>query len=110
MARWGAHSFSYIEKGVSTHEVFEEGTVEQLLHQYRYDDFQSMSFVGVYASFQTNKGETEVAPLIKQSEYNQEARKQKQKTYHPKKEQSHLFIIINTIIRMYMIKKRFNYK
>ena len=42
-------------KGVSTHEVFEEGTVEQLLHQYRYDDFQSMSFVGVYASFQTNK-------------------------------------------------------
>ena len=33
-----------------------------------------MSFVGVYASFQTNKGETEVAPLIKQSEYNQEAR------------------------------------
>jgi len=39
----------------------------------------------VYASFQSNKGETEVAPLIKESEYNQEARKQKQKTYHPKK-------------------------
>ena len=52
----GAHSFSYIEKGVSTHEVFEEGTVEQLLHQYGYDDFQFMSFVGVYASFQSNKG------------------------------------------------------
>ncbi|CKE74411.1 ABC transporter permease [Bacillus paranthracis] len=81
----GAHSFSYIEKGVSTHEVFEEGTVEQLLHQYGYDDFQFMSFVGVYASFQSNKGEAEVAPLIKESEYNQEARKQKQKTYHPKK-------------------------
>ncbi len=81
----GAHSFSYIEKGVSTHEVFEEGTVEQLLHQYRYDDFQFMSFVGVYASFQSNKGEAEVAPLIKESEYNKEARKQKQKTYHPKK-------------------------
>ncbi len=44
-----------------------------------------MSFVGVYASFQSNKGEAEVAPLIKESEYNQEARKQKQKTYHPKK-------------------------
>ncbi|PGB00952.1 ABC transporter permease [Bacillus toyonensis] len=81
----GAHSFSYIEKGVSTHEVFEEDAVEKLLHQYGYDDFQSMSFVGVYASFQSNKGETEVAPLIKESEYNQEARKQKQKTYHPKK-------------------------
>lgn len=81
----GAHSFSYIEKGISTHEVFEEGTVEKLLHQYGYDDFQTMSFVGVYASFQSNKGETEVAPLIKESEYNQEARKQKQKTYHPKK-------------------------
>ncbi|MED0872312.1 ABC transporter permease [Bacillus mobilis] len=81
----GAHSFSYIEKGVSTHEVFEEDTVEKLLHQYGYDDFQSMSFVGVYASFQSNKGETEVAPLIKESEYNQEARKQKQKTYHLKK-------------------------
>ena len=27
----------------------------------------------------------EVAPLIKESEYNQEARKQKQKTYYPKK-------------------------
>ncbi|MDA1498313.1 ABC transporter permease [Bacillus cereus group sp. TH41-1LC] len=81
----GAHSFSYIEKGVSTHEVFEEGTVEQLLHQYGYDDFQFMSFVGVYASFQSNKGEAEVAPLIKESEYNQKARKQKQKTYHPKK-------------------------
>ncbi len=36
-----------------------------------------MSFVGVYASFQSNKGEAEVAPLIKESEYNQEARKQK---------------------------------
>ena len=79
MARWGAHSFSYIEKGVSTHEVFEEGTVEQLLHQYGYDDFQFMSFVGVYASFQSNKGEAEVAPLIKESEYNQEARKQNRK-------------------------------
>ena len=52
----GVHSFSYIEKGASTHEVFAEGTVEQLLHQYGYDDFQFMSFVGVYASFQTNKG------------------------------------------------------
>jgi len=81
----GAHSFSYIEKGVSTHEVFEEDTVEQLLHQYGYDDFQFMSFVGVYASFQSNKGEIEVAPLIKESEYNQEARKQKKKIYHPKK-------------------------
>ncbi|PGM58327.1 ABC transporter permease [Bacillus cereus] len=81
----GVHSFSYIEKGASAHEVFEEGTVEKLLHQYGYDDFQYMSFVGVYASFQSNKGETEVAPLIKESEYNQEARKQKQKTYHPKK-------------------------
>ncbi|TCW56298.1 putative ABC transport system permease protein [Bacillus thuringiensis] len=81
----GVHSFSYIEKGASSHEVFAEGTVEQLLHQYGYNDFQSMSFVGVYASFQSNKGETEVAPLITESEYNQEARKQKQKTYHPKK-------------------------
>ncbi|PHD65514.1 ABC transporter permease [Bacillus toyonensis] len=81
----GVHSFSYIEKGTSSHEVFAEGTVEQLLHQYGYNDFQSMSFVGVYASFQSNKGETEVASLIKESEYNQEARKQKQKTYHPKK-------------------------
>ncbi|MCU5330411.1 ABC transporter permease [Bacillus wiedmannii] len=81
----GVHSFSYIEKGTSSHEVFAEGTVEQLLHQYGYDDFQSMSFVGVYASFQSNKEETEVAPLIKESEYNQEARRQKQKTYHPKK-------------------------
>ncbi|MGZ9773672.1 ABC transporter permease [Bacillus toyonensis] len=81
----GAHSFSYIEKGTSSHEVFAEGAVEQLLHQYGYDDFQSMSFVGVYASFQSNKGEIEVAPLIKESEYNQEARKQKKKIYHPKK-------------------------
>lgn len=81
----GVHSLSYIEKGISSHEVFAEGTIEQLLHQYGYNDFQSMSFVGVYASFQSNKGETEVAPLIKESEYNQEARKQKQKTYHPKK-------------------------
>ncbi|PRT24647.1 ABC transporter permease [Bacillus wiedmannii] len=81
----GVHSFSYIEKGTSSHEVFAEGTVEQLLHQYGYDDFQSMSFVGVYASFQSNKEETEVAPLIKESEYNQEARRQKQKTYDPKK-------------------------
>ncbi|PEP96246.1 ABC transporter permease [Bacillus wiedmannii] len=81
----GVHSFSYIEKGTSSHEVFAEGTVEQLLHQYGYDNFQSMSFVGVYASFQSNKEETEVAPLIKESEYNQEARRQKQKTYHPKK-------------------------
>ena len=81
----GVHSFSYIEKGTSAHEVFEKDKVENLLHQYGYDDFQSMSFVGVYASFQSNKGETEVAPLIKESEYNQEARKQKQKTYHPKK-------------------------
>ncbi|EJS77978.1 ABC transporter permease [Bacillus cereus] len=81
----GVHSFSYIEKGTSAHEVFEEGAVEKLLHQYGYDDFQSMSFVGIYASFQSNKGETEVASLIKESEYNQEARKQKQKTYHPKK-------------------------
>ncbi|PFW58616.1 ABC transporter permease [Bacillus cereus] len=81
----GVHSFSYIEKGTSSHEIFAEGTVEQLLHQYGYNDFQSMSFVGVYASFQSNKGETEVAPLIKESEYNQEARKQKHKTYHPKK-------------------------
>lgn len=81
----GVHSLSYIEKGTSSHEVFAEGTVEQLLHQYGYDDFQYMSFVGVYASFQSNKGETEVTPLIKESEYNQEARKQKQKTYHPKK-------------------------
>ncbi|MFK4316781.1 MULTISPECIES: ABC transporter permease [unclassified Bacillus (in: firmicutes)] len=82
----GVHSFSYIEKGTSAHEVFEKDKVENLLHQYGYDDFQYMSFVGVYASFQSNKGETEVAPLIKESEYNQEARKQKQKTYHPKKE------------------------
>ena len=52
----GVHSFSYIEKGTSSHGVFAEGTVEQLLHQYGYDDFQFMSFVGVYASFQTNKG------------------------------------------------------
>ncbi|MEK4098594.1 MULTISPECIES: ABC transporter permease [unclassified Bacillus (in: firmicutes)] len=81
----GVHSFSYIEKGTSAHEVFEKDKVENLLHQYGYDDFQYMSFVGVYASFQSNKGETEVAPLIKESEYNQEARKQKQKTYHPKK-------------------------
>lgn len=81
----GVHSFSYIEKGVSSHEIFEEDAVEKLLHQYGYDDFQYMSFVGVYASFQSNTGETEVAPLIKGSEYNQEARKQKQKTYHPKK-------------------------
>ncbi len=81
----GVHSLSYIEKGTSSHKVFAEGTVEQLLHQYGYDDFQYMSFVGVYASFQSNKGETEVTPLIKESEYNQEARKQKQKTYHPKK-------------------------
>ncbi|MGH0598380.1 FtsX-like permease family protein [Bacillus mycoides] len=81
----GVHSFSYIEKGTSAHEVFEKDKVENLLHQYGYDDFQSMSFVGVYASFQSNKGETEVAPLIKESEYNQEARKQKQKMYYPKK-------------------------
>ncbi|MBL2486524.1 ABC transporter permease, partial [Klebsiella pneumoniae] len=67
------------------HEVFAEGTVEQLLHQYGYDDFQYMSFVGVYASFQSNKGETTIVPLIKGSEYNQEARKQKQKMYYPKK-------------------------
>ncbi|ABS23373.1 MULTISPECIES: ABC transporter permease [Bacillus cereus group] len=81
----GVHSFSYIEKGTSSHEVFAEGMVEQLLHQYGYDDFQSMSFVGVYASFQSSKGETEIATLMKESEYNQEARKQGQKTYHPKK-------------------------
>ena len=81
------HSFSYIEKGTSSHEVFAEGTVEQLLHQYGYDDFQYMSFVGVYASFQSNKGETTIVPFIKESEYNQEARKQKQKTYYPKKVQ-----------------------
>lgn len=81
----GVHSFSYIEKGTSSHEVFAEGTVEQLLHQYGYDDFQYRSFVGVYASFQSNKGETTIVPLIKGSEYNQEARKQKQKTYYPKK-------------------------
>ena len=83
----GVHSFSYIEKGISTHEVFEEGAVEKLLHQYGYDDFQYMSFVGVYASFQSSKGETTIVPLIKESEYNQEARKQKQKTYRPKKVQ-----------------------
>ena len=41
----GVHSFSYIEKGASSHEVFTEGTVEQLLHQYGYDDFQSMSLL-----------------------------------------------------------------
>lgn len=75
----GVHSFSYIEKGTSSHEVFAEGTVEQLLHQYGYDDFQYMSFVGVYASFQSNKGETTIVPLIKGSEYNQEARKQNRK-------------------------------
>lgn len=55
MANWRVHSFSYIEKGISTHEVFEEGAVEKLLHHYEYDDFQYMSFVGVYASFQSNK-------------------------------------------------------
>lgn len=81
----GVHSFSYIEKGTSAHVVFEKDKVENLLHQYGYDNFQYMSFVGVYASFQSNKGETEVAPLIKESEYNQEARKQKQKMYYPKK-------------------------
>ena len=75
----GVHSFSYIEKGTSSHEVFAEGTVEQLLHQYGYDDFQYMSFVGVYASFQSNKGETTIVPFIKESEYNQEARKQNRK-------------------------------
>lgn len=106
----GVHSFSYIEKGTSAHEVFEKDKVENLLHQYGYDNFQYMSFVGVYASFQSNKGETEVAPLIKGSEYNQEARKQKQKMYYPKKEQLHLSIIINAIIQMYIIKKRFNCK
>ena len=79
MARWGRTLIFIHRKGVSTHEVFEEGTVEQLLHQYRYDDFQFMSFVGVYASFQSNKGEAEVAPLIKESEYNKEARKQNRK-------------------------------
>ena len=66
-------------KGTSSHEVFAEGTVEQLLHQYGYDDFQYMSFVGVYASFQSNKGETTIVPFIKESEYNQEARKQNRK-------------------------------
>ncbi|EMA6342819.1 ABC transporter permease [Bacillus cytotoxicus] len=81
----GVHSFSYIEKGISSHEVFEKGMVEKLLHQYGYDDFQYMSFVGVYVSFQSSKGETEIATLMKESEYNQEARKQGQKTYHPKK-------------------------
>ena len=85
MANWRVHSFSYIEKGISTHEVFEEGAVEKLLHHYEYDDFQYMSFVGVYASFQSNKGETTIVPLIKESEYNQEARKQRQKTYRPKR-------------------------
>lgn len=66
MWRTGGYTrFSYIEKGISTHEVFEEDAVEKLLHQYEYDDFQYMSFVGVYASFQSNKGETTIVPLIK---------------------------------------------
>ncbi len=36
----GVHSFSYIEKGTASHEVFAEYTVEQLLHQYGYDELQ----------------------------------------------------------------------
>lgn len=79
MANWRGTLVFVHRKGISTHEVFEEGAVEKLLHQYGYDDFQYMSFVGVYASFQSSKGETTIVPLIKESEYNQEARKQNRK-------------------------------
>ena len=71
MANWRGTLVFVHRKGISTHEVFEEGAVEKLLHQYGYDDFQYMSFVGVYASFQSSKGETTIVPLIKESEYNQ---------------------------------------
>lgn len=45
MANWRGTLVFVHRKGISTHEVFEEGAVEKLLHHYEYDDFQYMSFV-----------------------------------------------------------------
>ncbi|WIY60441.1 ABC transporter permease [Bacillus arachidis] len=80
----GAQSFSYVEKGIHSHEVFEKDAVENLLHKHGYDEFQYTSFVGLQTTFQS-RNESIEATLIRASEYNKEAKKQGQKAYNPKK-------------------------
>ncbi|PFE01210.1 ABC transporter permease [Bacillus cereus] len=80
----GAQSFSYVEKGIHSHEVFEKDAVENLLHKHGYDEFQYTSFVGLQTTFQS-RNESIEATLIGASEYNKEAKKQGQKAYNPKK-------------------------
>ncbi|SDY54779.1 ABC transporter permease [Bacillus sp. 166amftsu] len=80
----GAQSFSYVEKGIHSHEVFEKDAVENLLHKHGYDEFQYTSFVGLQTTFQS-RNESIEATLIRASEYNKEAKKQEQKAYNPKK-------------------------
>ncbi|KFM98972.1 ABC transporter permease [Bacillus clarus] len=80
----GAQSFSYVEQGTHSHEVFEKDMVENLLHKHGYEEFQYTSFIGLQTTFQS-RNESIEATLIRASEYNKEAKKQKQKTYHPQK-------------------------
>lgn len=80
----GAQSFSYVEKGAESHEVFDKDIVENLLHKHGFHEFQYTTFVGLKATFEFPNESTE-ATLIRASEYNKEAKKQGQKMYDPKR-------------------------
>ncbi|PEB51579.1 ABC transporter permease [Bacillus pseudomycoides] len=81
----GAQSFSYIEKGVKSHEIFDKGTIENLLHKHGFHKFRYTNFVGLQTTFQSNNRENTEATIIRASDYSKEAKEQGQKSYHPQR-------------------------